>query len=521
MMRPQVLVVGAGPTGLLLAAELCRRGVDCRLIDSRDAPRHWDRATVVHPRSLEVLEAIGIVDRFLAAGVRQRAVRLHSDGALLGELDLGSCGSAYAFNLGLPEEVTESILTEHLRAQGGEVTRSCRLVGLAQGAGAVRATVEQDGERRELVPGWVVGCDGLHSPTREMSSISFEGHDIPEPWAVFDATLEGWADDFDVTFGYLETTPVILTALPARRWRVYLRPSSATADLIGEAGRVIDRYQPGVSLEDVANPTLFHCHTKVADRYRAGQVLLAGDAAHVCSPAEGHGMNSGLQDAFNLAWKLSLVCQGAAGPALLDSYELERRPVAVSVTESGETAEQIERSADPTVRVERDRRLRAMLADQTARHHEVVAEAELNIGYQHSPIVEGNRDAHPAPGERLPDTAPVRPWGRDPCRLQQLAHDSGHAVLVVSREGGPSDRLARLLHELRDLVAESPLLDRVAALSADPEAPEPFGWLEPAVADQLGVEDVTVVAVRPDGHVGLRSDAVEVAPVRRYLHLLA
>jgi 2-polyprenyl-6-methoxyphenol hydroxylase-like FAD-dependent oxidoreductase len=190
--RPPVLVVGAGPTGLLLAAELQRRGVPCHLIDARPGPLHWDRATVVHPRSLEVFESLGLVGRFLDAGTRQRAVKVHSGGQVLGTMDLSTCGSIYGFNLGVSEEVTESILTDYLHEQGGEVNRSSRLVGLKPHPECVLAEIERDGGRYQVEARYVLGCDGIYSPTRDLSGIGFEGHDIAKPWAVFDATLQGW-----------------------------------------------------------------------------------------------------------------------------------------------------------------------------------------------------------------------------------------------------------------------------------------------------------------------------------------
>jgi 2-polyprenyl-6-methoxyphenol hydroxylase-like FAD-dependent oxidoreductase len=199
-----VLVVGAGPTGLLLASELHRRGVGCHLIDDHSAPRHWDRATVVHPRSLEMFESLGLLEPFLAAGVKQRTARLHSAGSVLGEIDLATCGSRYGFNIGISEEVTESILTDYLRRQGGEVVRSARLVALEQHGDGVVAGIERAGAIEELPFAWVVGCDGLHSTTRELSGIELAGHDIPEPWAVFDATLTGWPQPYDATYCYLD-----------------------------------------------------------------------------------------------------------------------------------------------------------------------------------------------------------------------------------------------------------------------------------------------------------------------------
>src|SRR5260221_9063209 len=282
-----VLVVGAGPTGLLLAAELRRRRVDCRVIDANPAPLHWDRATIVHPRSLEVFESLGLVERLLATGVKQDVARLHSRGGVLGEIDLSLCGSRYGFNIGVSEEVTEGILAEYLHRQGGEVIRSSQLVGLEDHADGVVATIQRDGAAEPLAVGWVVGCDGLHSTTRTLTGIELAGHDITEPWAVFDATLPGWSDTYEAIFAYLDELPVILTSLPGRRWRVYLRPSSPQSDLVADALSTLGRYLPTIAFADVASPTRFHCHSRVAKRVRSGRVLLAGGPAPPCPPVPG------------------------------------------------------------------------------------------------------------------------------------------------------------------------------------------------------------------------------------------
>jgi 2-polyprenyl-6-methoxyphenol hydroxylase-like FAD-dependent oxidoreductase len=505
-----VLVVGAGPTGLLLASELRRRGVPCHLIDARPAPLHWDRATVVHPRSLEVFESLGLADRFLAAGCRQRTIRIHSAGTVLGTMDLSTCGSNYGFNLGLSEEVTEAILTDSLHQHGGEAHRSSRLVGLTCDRDGVRADIEHDDNGYQVDARWVVGCDGIHSPTRELSGIGFEGHDIAEPWAVFDATLHGWAETFEANFVYLETVPVILTALPGQRWRVYLKPSSPESDLVTEAASIIHLYAPAVSFVNVQNPTLFHCHTRVATRFRSGAVLLAGDAAHLCSPAEGHGMNSGLQDAFNLAWKLALVHHGAADPALLDSYEAERRPVAEMVARSGDATERAQTLTDPAERRRRDQAIRATLADPATRHHEVVAEAELNVDYSRSPIVAGDAGGRFAPGQRLPRTIPVGRPGTPPRRLHELAHRAGHTLVLVGGPAAHGQALADLHAALGEYVDGSSLF----------EAPVQIGRLEPAGADLLDVEGITLLVVRPDGYIGMRCDRDHLDALERYRTLV-
>jgi 2-polyprenyl-6-methoxyphenol hydroxylase-like FAD-dependent oxidoreductase len=514
--RAPVLVVGAGPTGLLLASELHRRGVACELIDDRAGPLHWDRATVVHPRSLELFESLGLVERFLTAGTPQRGAKLHSDGEVLGAFDLSDSGSRFPFSLGVSEEVTESILTDHLHEVGGTVTRSSRLVGLASDADGVVAEVDRDGDRSRLRASWVVGCDGLHSPTREASGIAFEGHDIADPWAVFDVTLQGWTEVFDVTFVYLDAIPVILTALPDRRWRVYLRPSGADSDLVADAAATLGRYHPEVSFADVDNPTRFHCHSKVATRFRAGRVLLAGDAAHLCSPAQGHGMNTGVQDAANLAWKLALVHQGVADPSLLDSYEAERRPVAAMVALSGDEFEHAQTVTDPHERGTRDEAMRTMLADPTSRHHEVVAEAELDVEYSGSPIVAGDPNDRLAPGQRLPDSIPIGPVDAGPARLHELAQRSGHTLLLLSGSNAPGTDVAGLLDAMLDLVASSPLYDAALAFGAARDLPDRFQALEASTAELLGVDGLTLLAVRPDGYIGLRADHDHLDALERY-----
>ena len=511
-----VLVVGAGPTGLLLASELERRGVACHVIDSRPGPMHWDRATVVHPRSLQIFESLGLEKKFLDAGCRQRRIKIHSDGKLLGTMELSSCGSSYGFNLGLSEEVTESILTEYLEKMGGKVNRSSRLVGLTQQGDGVVAAIERDGGRYEVNARWAVGCDGLHSPTRELSGISFEGHDILKPWAVFDATLKGWADTYEATFVYFGEHPTIFTAIPGHRWRVYMRPSSAESDLVEDASSVLRVYAPGASFVDVENPTRFHCHTKVATKYRSGAVFLAGDAAHLCSPAQGHGMNCGLQDAFNLAWKLALVHHGDAHSALLDSYEAERKPAAELVNKTGDEFERALTMTETSECEERDRSIAAMIADPIARQHEIVAETELNVEYSQSPIIFGDANEALSAGNRLPDTIRVEWQDGSSCGLHKLAHRAGHTLMLLAGPAADGHSFADLHTALQKIADDSPLFDAVVGLGARRDLSAEAGRLEQVAADLLGVEGTTLLVMRPDGYVGLRADRDHLSALRRY-----
>ena len=514
-----VLVVGAGPTGLLLAAELSRRGVKCRIIDSNPAPLHWDRATVVHPRSLEVFDSLGIIEPLLASGVKQRMAKLHSAGSVLGAIDLSICGSRYGYNLGVSEEVTESILTEYLHQQGGKVIRSTTLVELEDDDAGLVATIQRGRNMERVSVQWVVGCDGYHSSTRRLSGIEMTGHEIAEPWAVFDVTLAGWPDSYEAIYAYLDEIPVILTSLPQQRWRAYVRPSSPESDLVADAASIIKRYHPMLDFKDVSNPTRFHCHSKVAKRYRSGLVLLAGDAAHVCSPAQGHGMNSGLQDAFNLVWKLALVCQGHCSPALLDSYQAERRPVAEMIVDSGDAAERAQGERDPAGRRARDEALRAVFSDPTSRHHESVAEAELDIDYGGSPIVIGNPNEALAPGQRLPDTIEISLASGETRVLHELTFRAGHTALILGGSSLGSDKLSQLDRSIRARRNAS-IIEETAALATRAENGYPRARIAPAASERLGIGEVTLLVVRPDGHVGLRADHDHLEALTAYQELL-
>lgn len=514
-----VLVVGAGPAGLLTAAELQRRGVECLLIDAHERPLDWDRATVVHPRSLEILDTLGILEPLLAAGVKQRRARIHAGGEVLGVIDLELSGSRYPFNIGISEEVTETVLAEHLGRLGGKVARATRLVGLQQQEDGVLATLEHDGVSSQVLAQWVIGCDGHHSTVRMLTGIEQDGHDISLPWAVFDAGIRDWPHSFEANYAYLDQIPVILTALPGKRWRVYLRPSSPASDLAADAWSTLQRYLPETGFEDISHPARFDCHTKIAQRFRSGRVLLAGDAAHTCSPAQGHGMNTGLQDAFNLGWKLALVCHGHCSEALLDSYHAERRPAADHVMASGDAAENAQMVPDRNARRRRDAAIRAAFGDPESRHREALAEAELDIDYAGSPIVMGDRHAALWPGQRLPDHIDIHFAAGGSGKLHDYAKRRGHTALLI---GGPSTSQQTLAQVRRDMepLSDGAIIEMVIAITANAGAADVDAYLEPAAAAMLGISDVLLLVVRADGHVGLRADQRHAETLSAYIELL-
>jgi hypothetical protein len=228
-------------------------------------------------------------------------------------------------------------------------------------------------------------------------------------------------------------------------------------------------------------PTRFHCQSKVATRLHSGRILLAGDVAHLRTPTRGHGMNTGLQDAYNLAWKLALVCTGAACADLLDSYEAERRPVAQAIVASGDEIERAQTLSDPADRRLRDEAFRATFADTARRRQGAIMEAELDIDYGASPIVIGDDNDRRTAGQRLPDTIGVHDGGEPNRKLHEPAHRGGHTGLVVSGPPTPTSELTLLADSIAGHL-DGPFIETAVVLASAPDADSNHRALAPAAA---------------------------------------
>ena len=227
-------------------------------------------------------------------------------------------------------------------------------------------------------------------------------------------------------------------------------------------------------------------------------------------------MNTGLQDAANLAWKLALVIDDVADAALLDSFEAERKPAAQLVADGGDDFEHVQLVADPAEHAVRDEALRSTFATEASRHHEAVAHAELNIDYAGSPIVGGDPDEHLGPGDRMPDTIAVVPADGGPDRLHAHAHRSGHTVVILGSPSADAAAFRALVDGAQAQVDASPRLDAALAFAALDDRQPGVGAIDAGATDELGVQDVTVFAIRPDGYVGLRADGDHLAALAHY-----
>ncbi len=333
------LIVGAGPVGLTLANELIRHGVRCRIIDQAPQPSQTSKALAIFPRTLEVFDAMGLSRSFLEAGHRLAGITFSHGHDQLAAIDFGSVASPFPFALSLPQSQTERLLLERLAAAGVEVERETRLTNLEQSSDLVRATLGRGEAGEEVVEtAWLLGCDGAHSTTRHALGMEFAGAPYDESFLLADLRLEATLDPRRAHLFFAPDGVLALFPFGGERWRVVanIPPEARVQALpeltLEEVQTLVDRRGPGgVSLSDPHWMSRFHISHRIVPQFRRLRVFLLGDAAHIHSPAGGQGMNTGIQDAFNLGWKLALVVRGKASAQLLASYHSEREPIARGV----------------------------------------------------------------------------------------------------------------------------------------------------------------------------------------------
>lgn len=334
-----VTIVGAGPTGLTLAVELCRAGVPFRIVDSAGGAVHESRALAIQARTLEVLGGSAISAELVAAGAPARSIALHARRTVAVPLfDEANTETAYPFILFLSQAETERILLSWLKQRDVTVERGARVGLVRSDVDGVTFEVETAAGREVRRTGYLIGCDGAHSAVRAAADIPFAGSGFPQSFAIADLEVDGLPPDrvhaFVSAAGILFFFPL---GTPAS-WRLLgMLPDAAAAEPLDleHLQRLVDSYTAGSGLSyQVSSPvwvTTFKVQSRRAQQFRKGRVFLAGDAAHIHSPAGAQGMNTGIQDAVNLGWKLAQVIQGIAVENLLDTYQDERLPVARSV----------------------------------------------------------------------------------------------------------------------------------------------------------------------------------------------
>ncbi|RYV49680.1 FAD-dependent monooxygenase [Pengzhenrongella frigida] len=509
-----VLVVGAGPTGLALAAFLAADGVPFRIIDRQSDAVHESRALAIQPRTLEMLAGLGVSDTLLGLGNRAVRLQMHVQRRVIGVplFDLGLDDTAYPFLLFVSQEATERVLGDHLAAAGVRLERGVELAGLAQDSDVVSCRLVHRGGHEEMVRArYVVGCDGAHSMVRRGSGIAFEGSSYPQTFVLADLEADGIqpgaAHVFISADGMLFFFPL---GHPAT-WRMLaMRPRADTTPVtdpvtMPEVQELSDAHTGAlVRLRDPVWMTNFRLANRGAAHYRADRVFLAGDAAHIHSPAGAQGMNTGIQDAANLAWKLALVTGGPGPLTVLDSYEAERAPVGRAVLRFTNRAFTIATASSPVLRFVRGqlvpRVLPLALRFTTGRAVAFRTVSQLGIRYRSSPLCVDGAGAPrrgPRAGDRLPD-GPVTVEGRRSTIQRSVAAPGFHLLLCGPLAAWPDDATAALSERYRRHIT-------VHRLSRD-VGPRVLHDPSGLVLRRLGLTGTRSahLLVRPDGYLGYR-----------------
>jgi 2-polyprenyl-6-methoxyphenol hydroxylase-like FAD-dependent oxidoreductase len=519
-----VLVVGAGPTGLTLAAQLRAFGATVRIVDRQLDRVHESRALGVQPRTLEVLRGLGLAEELIERGNDAVWAQLHAGGRVvrIRLFGLGLDDTAYPFLLLVSQAETEQILGDHLVGHGTPVERGVELTAFQTQDDGVTSTLRhRDGRTEPVRARYLVGCDGASSTVRRGAGIPFQGGAYPQTFALADLEVDGL--DRDAAHAFLGQEGIMLffpLGRPAS-WRLLamdptLQGRRAPGPTLQELQALADGFSGGaVRLRDPVWQTFFGLQHRHAARYRVRRVFLAGDAAHIHSPAGAQGMNTGIQDAWNLGWKLALVSRGTAAEALLDTYDTERRPVGDLVVRFTDRAFAAATSTNPLVRTLRTQ-LVPRLLPLGLRFDGAVAYgfrtvSQLNIGYRHSPAVqEGHPGLRRGPkaGDRLPDVRIARDGTA--CWLGEALATPRFQLLLCGPPGDwhPS-QLTTLRHRYPDTLTVHHLTREAT--------PGSLHDLEGQGFARLGVDGAAQYLVRPDGHIGYRCGGDDLAGLQRYL----
>ena len=335
-MQTDVLIIGAGPTGLALANQLARHGVDFLIVDKREGTTPHSRAIGVQARTLEIYDQMGIAHNLISKGLHADKVRLVGGGEIRGELDLQNLGkgmSPFPFLLIVEQGIHEALLYEHLRSSGNDVSWMAEMESFSQAAESVSAVIVKNDVRTDVEAKYLVGCDGAHSPVRHALGLKFEGATFERLFYVADVEID-WEFSHDALHVNLgdDTLTAFFPMVGERRWRIVgTFPEGHDKD---EAEIVFEEIEKQVTSDtslqfdimDVHWSSVYKVHSRAVERFSSGRCFLAGDAAHIHTPAGAQGMNTGIQDGYNLAWKLAEVIKNGAPESLLETYNEERLP---------------------------------------------------------------------------------------------------------------------------------------------------------------------------------------------------
>ncbi len=550
-----VLIVGAGPTGLTLASELLRHGVQCRIVDKLEAPGDKSKALAIHARTLEILENMNVVDKMLAAGNQAGGFSIYNGQHRVMQISTAELDSPYPCILMIPQPSTERVLTEHLESLGGKVERGVELLNFTQDQNGLTVKLKHlDVQEEVVVSQWLVGCDGAHSVVRKTLQLPFEGSAYEERFALGDFHVESSLPDDEISTFFHEDGALVFFPMGNKRFRIMANMEESkivgdepTLDFLQSVAD--SRGNGNIKFSDPHWFAWFRIHRRSTPEYRVGRAFVAGDAAHIHSPVGGQGMNTGMQDVVNLAWKLALVVKGHADESLLDTYQGERHPVGQELLKGTDIATKVAVMRNPLAKQIRNHMI-AFLSQQ-----EVIVQRLRKVGtmmavnYRTSPIVGEHRELvdmqlapgkdsegptlpgwlefarAPLPGDRAPDVV-MFDQNNHLVRLFEAIRGTSHSLLLF--DGKPTEEGYRNMEKIASRINEQfgDLITTHLIIAADkiPASLKFTGkvYLDPdlTVHSTYGASSESLYLIRPDGYIGFRSQPARLAPLLSHLSKL-
>ena len=522
-MKPDVLIVGAGPTGLTLANVLIRHGVKVRVVEREPGPTAQSRANLVHIRTLEYWDKLGLAQRAITEGIKLKDVKVFTRGKhtatfpLVGneQKDL----TPFPFALGYPQGKAQRLLVDGLTGFGAKIAWGTELVSLSQNADEVQAVVRhEDGTEQIIAADWLIGADGAKSRVRHSLDMGFEGGTYEQIGFLADVEMEAAFEEEAFHLNLSQNGFVGITPQTPNQFRLFGAMSPRLAAKVGadeepnlhlsDLQQWFDQYfhvrHHLTSLKWVA---LYRIHRRVVEHYRSGRCFLAGDAAHIHSPFGGQGMNLGIGDAYNLGWKLALVIGQQAHPHLLESYEAERRPIALRVLKGTDRSFDFEVSKHPLIQQFNVHLLPTVVrvATRFSSVRRLVSQllSQLWIRYPESPAV---MDALPrkTPGPKAGERAPYGVFEQQPSDLYELFKDTRHHLLLFEGLQATNQRGEQ---DLTKLAAEYQVAIGVHLIRKE----------ERTLYERFQAEKANMFLIRPDGHIAYRGSAENLSSLREYL----
>ncbi len=480
-----VLVIGAGPTGLMMAIEAIRHHLSCRIIDKALKPADQSRALAIQPRTLEIFDHIGLSSHFLNAGLKIGAGNQCFGSKKLFRLEFEKLDSPYPFMLSLEQSRTEEILVNHLNSLGAKAERGLELIDLVEKEDHTLAICQDaEGKKSQIEAKWVVGCDGAHSLVRKTLSFSFIGKAFSSTFSLADVKIE-WDYPHDELYAFLNPKG-LLGAIPMPgegRYRlVFERIGEETELTFEEVKKILkERVARKALLSDPTWLANFHINSRLVQSYQKGRIFLAGDAAHIHSPAGGQGMNSGLQDAFNLAWKLS-----SNNLALINTYTLERRSWGKNLLKATKLFTELATLKNPIAIAMRNALLKWVAPLMQKKIIEAIS--EISIQYPKSLIAleAGSFQGGPKAGTRAPNL-----FLGNTDLYSAMRNTTKHHLLAFRRGAKEFSEFAS---------------NKMAIISVD----------HPEAARKYGVKSQGIYIIRPDQYIGYRNSAIDLNSIRQY-----